>query len=308
MWLKAASLCAVLLMVSACAAQDDPSPSRATGTEGEIPEPLANPTPSYSNEEYVTNGNVRHVVDVYLPPEGGGPHPTILAFHGGGFYTRSKSLYTPYARHFTDQGYALVPANYRFLPDAYPAQVEDAFCALAWIHANGSRFGFDTDRIFVMGDSAGGYLAAMLGTVDTPDLYQGDCPHEIPNSNQPLGVVVVYGFFDLTNLETLTNPGRIEAFMGGAIDELPQERLAEMSPLSWVDGSEPPFLMIHGTEDQTTSSRASVDFAEALEAVGVEGRLFLAEERHAFFLNRSSENVAASLEVIDEFLGDLADS
>ncbi len=165
-------------------------------------EMIEEPMLDFSNEPYVPDGHWRQVLDVYLPPEGEGPYPTILAFHGGGFIARSKDLYAPYARHFTDQGYALVPANYRYAPaDTYPAQVEDAFCAFAWIHANASEFGFDTDQIFVMGDSAGGYLAAMLGTVETPDTYQGECPYEMQQSNSPLGVVVLYGFFDLTNMD-----------------------------------------------------------------------------------------------------------
>lgn len=158
-----------------------------------------------------------------------------------------------------------------------------------------------------MGDSAGGYLAAMVGTVDTPDLYQGDCPHEIPATNPPLGAVILYGFFDLTNLEAFNETSNLEALMGGAVDELSQEQLAEMSPMSWIDGGEPPFLVIHGTEDREIKSWVSNDFVDTLEAAGVDAALFLVEEDHAFFLNRSNPNVAASLEEIDEFLVDLVD-
>lgn len=265
--------------------------------------------PTLADEVYGLGGDAitdrRQSLDVYLPTEGEAPYPTIVAWHGGGFMARSNSLYEPYAGHFTDQGYALVAANYRFLPNAYPAQVEDAFCALAWVHANASEFGFDRDQIFLMGDSAGGYLAAMVGTVPTPELYQGVCPNAIPTSNPPKGAVVMYGFFDLTSMEAFTNPGALPAYMGGNVDELPPERLAAMSPMSLIDGDEPPFLMVHGTEDRDTQSWASEDFAAALKDLGVDASVFLVEEGHAFFLNRTSPSVEASLAVIDEFLDGL---
>ena len=334
MRLQITAISTVLLLIASCAPQStipmasetetaeipsapqpQPTPSYSN-SETETPEmPIGlqpQPTPSYSNEEYVPGGGFRQALDVYLPSAEEGPYPTILALHGGGFRARNKDLYAPYARHFTDQGYALVPANYRFVPEnSYPAQVEDAFCALAWIHATAAEFGFDTDRIFVMGDSAGGYLAAMLGTVDTPDLYQGDCPHEIPASNPPMGVVILYGFFDLTSLEAFPESNiqsSLEPLMGGSVDDLPLEKLHEMSPMSWIDGGEPPFLVIHGTEDRTIAAWVSEDFRDALETAGVDATLFQVQEGHAFFLRRLSPNVAASLEVIDEFIADLVDS
>jgi acetyl esterase/lipase len=297
--------------VAPAEAMEEPTEAMEEPTEAmeEPTEAMEEPTPGFSNEAYVPGGHWRQVLDVYLPPEGAGPYPTILAFHGGGFYARSKDHYAPYARHFTDQGYALVPANYRFAPaDTYPAQVEDAFCALAWIHANASEFGFDNDRIFVMGDSAGGYLASMLGTVETPETYQGECPFEIQQSTSPLGVVVLYGFFDLTNLDGF-DPDSVEAslekFMGATVSEVPGERLAEMSAMSWIDGGEPPFLVIHGIEDEAIQSWVSEDFVNALEAAGVDATLVLVDDGHAFLLDRSSLSVLASLKEIDGFMRNL---
>lgn len=280
-------------------------PTEAVEESSDAPEDLA---PAFANQAYVPDGHWRQALDVYLPSEGAGPHPTILAFHGGGFVARSKDLYAPYARHFTDRGYALVPANYRFAPaDTYPAQVEDVFCALAWIHAKASEFGFDTDRVFVMGDSAGAYLASMVGTVDTPGTYQGECPHEVTQSTSPLGVVVLYGLFDLTSLdghgpESIAN---LEKFMGAPVEEVSSEQLVEMSPMRWIDGSEPPFLVIHGTEDRILQSWLSEEFVDALGAAGVDATLFLVDDDHAFLLDRSSRSVAVALEEIDGFMGTL---
>lgn len=285
-------------------ASPTPPPEEPTPTTGE-------PVPAFSNEPYVPEGHWRQVLDVYLPSAGEGPYPTILALHGGGFVARSKDLYAPYAGHFTERGYALVPANYRFAPgDTYPAQVEDVFCALAWIHANASEFGFDTDRVFVMGDSAGGYLASFIGTVEAPSRYQGECPHEMAPSTSPRGVVVLYGFFDVTNVDGL-DPADVERglekFIGAPVGEVAPQRLVEMSPMSWIDGTEPPFLVIHGTQDESIQSWVSEDFVAALQAAGVDATLFLTEDDHAFLLDPSSQAVTDSLEEIDRFLESLAD-
>jgi acetyl esterase/lipase len=257
------------------------------------------------------DGGNRTALDVYLPVEGEGPFPTILAFHGGGFKTRSKSLYRPLARHFTDQGYALVAANYRFTMGGvqYPAQVEDAFCALGWIHENAANYGFDTEQVFVMGDSAGGYLAAMVGTVETPEFYRGECPHEVPKANPIRGTVVWYGIYDLVSLEGLSSRDQslLKALMGAPHSEVSNDLLAEMSPKSRIDGSEPPFLIIHGTQDRGIASWLAEDFAKALEQAGAEATLVLLEDMHGFILQPlSSPTMTAAMEAIDIFLGNLS--
>ncbi len=93
--------------------------------------------------------------------------------------------------------------------------------------------------------------------------------------------------------------------MGASVSEVPQEKLAEMSPLSWIDGGEPPFLVIHGVEDEDTQSWVSEEYVNALETAGVDATLLLVEDGHAFFLDRSSQSVLLSLEEIDGFMGNL---
>jgi acetyl esterase/lipase len=227
-----------------------------------------------------------------------------LAIHGGGFRARSKILYSRLAGHLNELGYAVVSTDYRLTPSySYPAQVEDVFCAMAWIHANHATHGFDNERIFVMGDSAGGYLAAMLGTVDTPSLYLENCPHALPASDWLQGVVVFYGFFDFTSIDGYPRGevASLQAFWGAQFSEIPSETLAEMSPMSWVDGSEPPFLLIHGTSDTAIPSWMSEKFAAELEDTGVDVELLLVDAKHAFILKplSSPENVQ-SLGLVQE--------
>jgi acetyl esterase len=94
--------------------------------------------------------------------------------HGVG---EDKTDLDHWARHFAHQGYAAVSINYHDIKlFNHPLPVQDAFCALAWIHAQADTCGFDPRRIVVLGHSAGGTLTAMLGTVDDPDLFTQACP------------------------------------------------------------------------------------------------------------------------------------
>jgi acetyl esterase/lipase len=210
-------------------------------------------------------------------------------------------------------GYALVSIDYRLAPSfTYPAQVQDSFCALGWIYANAATYGFDTERIIAMGDSAGGYLVAMLGTVDTPSLYLEGCPHTLPETNWIQGIVPFYGIFDFTNTDGYPDSVHrcVVPYLGTTFSDAPTELLTEASPMSWVDGSEPPFLLIHGLSDTYFPASMSEDFAPALEEVDAEVELLLIEGfqgSHGFITDQSlsSSGNVQTQEAIEAFLATL---
>lgn len=250
----------------------------------------------------------RQKLDVYLPSTGKGPYPTILAIHGGGFRACSKELYQEIGPHYAKQGYAFVAINYRLIPgDNYPAQVEDSFCALAWLHANHEEYGFDPNRVVVIGGSAGGYLAAMLSTVNNPNIYLEDCPYDYPSGKALHAGVIYYGFYDFTKIDDFPDSevnGSLTMFWGAPYDEIPIERLEEMSPIKQIDGSEPPLILLHGTADYLIPSVMSERFAELFTQAGVDVELVLLPDvHHAFELRPlDSEEMALSLSKIEAFL------
>lgn len=307
---------AFLLLIGSCA-----SPLSATESASGLDDPVVTKTPDPQVEvasteapkrierdlQYIPDGLAYHDLDVYLPATGEGPFPTILAIHGGGFKYRTKDMYRQIANHLTELGYAVVSTNYRLTQKAsYPAQVEDVFCALAWVHANNSTYGFDPENIFVMGGSAGGYLAAMVGTVDSPGIFLENCPHSLQDNDWVQGMVIFYGLYDFTSLDGYNVNeivGSLEPFWGAEYDEIPPETLAEMSPMSWVDGSEPATLLIHGTADESVPSWMSEEFATALADADVKVDLLLLDAEHGFELKPlSSPEMTQSLEAIEAFL------
>lgn len=111
---------------------------------------------------------------IYTPAAGereeeaeGGLRPGILYFHGGGFSTGSIDIVDPVCRALANRSRCVVVAvGYRLSPEhPYPAAVTDAYTATVWIHAKGPVFGIDTDRLAVMGDSAGGNLATVTSMI-----------------------------------------------------------------------------------------------------------------------------------------------
>jgi acetyl esterase/lipase len=253
---------------------------------------------------YVVDGDRSQMLDVYLPEGAVGPFPTLMMIHGNGFSSGDKSRYGPLAYHFAERGYASVAVNYRLLPQfRYPAQVQDVFWALGWIHANAHFYGFDPERIVALGSSAGAILAAMLGTVGDATAYLEGHPYRLPDARRILGVVSFYGAFDCRRAP---HHEGIIRYLGVEMSEAP-EVWAEAYPESWIDGSEPSFLLVHDINDTGIPSTESENFAAALEAAGVRVELLLVSDAHGHFNAERplSPASAQSLGPMDAFLADL---
>lgn len=307
----------IMASISSCAQppsdpaiETKPLEEEQTSPPASPDDPTPTPLPVHTERdiEYVPGGGAYQSLDVYLPPGSGGQFPTILAIHGGAFRARSKAIYNFLGKHMAAEGIAFVSTNYRLTQKAsYPAQVEDVFCALAWIHANHEVYGFDPQQVFVWGGSAGGYLAGMVGTVDTPEIYLTGCPYELPDREWLQGMILFYGFYDFTNPETIGDfPFRevnLEPYWGASYENLSREVLEEMSPLAWVDGSEPPALILHGTRDTEIPSEMSEVFAAALEDAGIPVELILIDAKHAFELQPlDGPEMTLALAAVEAFL------
>ena len=104
-------------------------------------------------------------LDLYLPEDGDGPYPTIVFFHGGAFWGGAKyDFQCLYALNGIFHGYAVASAEYRLADEAvFPAAVLDCKTAVRFLRANAGKYQLDPDRMAVMGDSAGAYMATMVG-------------------------------------------------------------------------------------------------------------------------------------------------
>lgn len=175
------------------------------------------------------------------------------------------------ADFFVRRGYAVLAINRTLLQ--YPHSEQDSFCALAWAHANAETYNFDPQRIVPVGFSIGGALAAFLGTVDDAGKYLASCPNTLPEEDYVGGVATVAGFFDYTIYISGAEEGGLISYFGPPAQNM--ERIREVSAVNWVDGSEPPFLLIHGENDTNVDPNQSIEFQAQLSAAGVDAELIL---------------------------------
>jgi acetyl esterase len=98
---------------------------------------------------------------IYIPP---GAPGTAIAFHGGGWLMGNRDSFDAVCRHLAaDSGLAVVNVDYRLAPEhPFPAAVEDAWAAVQWVAQHGAEHGLPTERLTVMGESAGANLAAVV--------------------------------------------------------------------------------------------------------------------------------------------------
>lgn len=245
------------------------------------------PAPTYFNVSYTpSNAQNRHILDIYLPEDrGDDPLPTLFVIHGGGYVFGDKLVTQGFNQHFAELGYAVVAPNYRLAPrHTFPTQLEDLFCALAWTHQHAADYGFDTTRLALVGESAGANAAALIAAIDDPSHYLTDCPYQLPDSDWVQAVVAYYLFADLSTCEC--NEARFAAalYLGVSPADMDDPAVwGEASPLNWLNGNEPPFLLIHGVNDRIVEQSETLAFAQALDNWRVPYDLLLVEAReHAF--------------------------
>ncbi len=221
-------------------------------------------------------------LDLYVPA-GAGPHPVVVYLHGGGWVAGDKSELADIGMvaSIVSHGFAVVSVNYRLATEAvFPAQLDDARAALAWVRTHGAEHGLDVGRLGVFGVSAGAHLAALLGVVErtSVDAVVGWAP---PVDLSSIGS-------DLAARPDCdgawSDPEDVTSFwaalVGGLVSSQPA-RVAAADPIHHLaDGdaaSLPPFLLSHGDHDCTVPLAQSLRLAAALRAAT--GRVDAAEVR-----------------------------
>ena len=217
---------------------------------------------------YVDGGHERQKLDLYLPKEGG-KLPLIINIHGGAFKMGDKSQGVP--ADYLARGYAVASINYRLSQHAkFPAQIEDCKAAVRWLRAHAGQYRIDPDRIAAWGASAGGHLAAMLGT--TGDTREFDVGGNLGHSSAVQAVVDYFGPTDFLQMDAhrlengmihdpATSPE--SQLIGGAIQEN-KDRVARANPITYVTPDDPPFLICHGDADPMVPHHQSELLAAAL--------------------------------------------
>ena len=215
-------------------------------------------------------------LDMYLPvdPENGRKRPVVVFLHGGGWKIGDKSEVEDYVALYTTAGYAVASVNYRLSGVArFPAQIFDCKTAVRWARANAGKYGLDPQRVGVLGLSAGGHLAALLGTSEGVKTLEDRSEGSPDASSRVQAVVDVSGPIDLT-IPTHSFVGKvsIDGLFGGPAAQHPE--LAKMgNPALYATPDDAPTLLIYGDQDDLVLSANATILAEALHKVGVKAEI-----------------------------------
>ena len=188
-----------------------------------------------------------------------GLRTAIIIIHGGGWRSGDKSQHFPLAQKLASLGYVCFTPEYRLSTEAiFPAAIYDLKSAIRWVRANAKKYNLDPEKIVISGFSAGGELAAFLGTTSNMPLFEGDCCEKGVSSN-------VNAIIDMDGTLSFVHPDSGEGddskgtsaatyWFGSSKKENPMLWEAA-SPLGYVGEKTPPTLFINSSVDRMHAGR-----------------------------------------------------
>ena len=210
--------------------------------------------------------------------------PAIIYFPGGGFTTTDYEKFIEMRFALAKAGFVVAAAEYRVVPNKFPAILEDGKSAVRFLKAHADAYDIDASKIGVLGDSAGGYLSQMVAVTGNEKQFdKGDNLH-VDSTVQ--AAATLYGISDLRNIgagfdeaiqKVHQSPAVTEALLvnGVAFNEYPgasilsdSDKALAASSLGHIKKNLPPFLIMHGTEDKLVSPVQSEQLYEALKQNG----------------------------------------
>lgn len=204
----------------------------------------------------------------------------VLMLHGGSWKRGNKGVMEPQADYLARRGYVCVASEYRLLPGSpWPAQLHDAKAALRWLRSQAAGLSVDAEKIAVLGNSAGAYLALMLAATPSVAQFEGDSGSPGVTAQVAACVAVYPPVLFHTGTRT-SGAVPADSLMGeGASD---QAAMAA-SVTTYARKDFPPTLLQHGTGDKVVPVTASLRMYEALAKVRARVDIHLyAEQPHGW--------------------------
>jgi len=240
----------------------------------------------HGNIRYNNDTIPKHLLDIYLPVNAKGKLPLVILVHGGGWLSNDKYADIGYMKktvaEIVSSGYALASIDYRFSTQAvFPAQIQDCNRAVSYLYDNVEKYGFDKNRFAIMGFSAGGHLASLVGLSKNNNI----AAFYMPGTSKLFSFKAVVDFYGPAELILFPGSNDAKSPEGLLIGAAPLSRpdLAKTaSPVTYVDKGDPPFLIIHGEKDQLVSTKQSQLLSSWLTVVGVQNELVIVKDAPHF--------------------------
>jgi acetyl esterase/lipase len=240
----------------------------------------------HGNVPYNNDTLKKHLLDIYIPSGTKGKIPLVILIHGGGWLSNDKYADIGYMKktvgEIVSSGYALASIDYRFSTQAvFPAQIQDCNRAISFLYDNADKYGLDKDRFAIMGFSAGGHLASLVGLSKNNNVEA----FFMPGTSKSFlfkAVVDFYGPSELILFPRSNDEKSPEALLIGAAPLSRPDLAKAASPVTYVDKDDPPFLIIHGEKDQLVSIKQSQLLHAWLDLTGVQNELVIVKDAPHF--------------------------
>jgi acetyl esterase/lipase len=220
-------------------------------------------------------------MDVYFP-DSGGPWRTLVYVHGGSWLRGDKSEAAMFARQMTALNFLVISLNYRLYPPGmWPQMIEDVKCAIRSLRAHAADYNLDPNRIAAVGPSAGGHLVSLLGTTDQTAGF--DVGEYLDQSSRVQLVISLAGVMDLTREFPNADIELMKRIGFG------EHNIVEASPITYITPDDPPFLLIHGDEDDVVPYEQSQLMYDKLVQAGVPAQLVIVKNAGHSFLEANAD-------------------
>jgi acetyl esterase len=241
---------------------------------------------------YSRVGGTDLLMDAALP-ESGGATPAVIIVHGGGWVRGDRRVdVRPLFKPLSDAGFAWFSISYRLVTDVsqFGVAIDDVESAVRYVKSHTAEFHIDPDRIALVGESAGGQLAAMA----------------VLRGGEASSVKTVVAFYTPTDLVSLIkNSTYIPAQIRNSVIGMPWEQfvfagLAQLSPVENVRKHMPPFLFIHGTADPLVPINQSINMCNRMREADASCEVYPVDGAgHGIRWWQSSDRSAASKKMVD---------
>ena len=221
---------------------------------------------------YKQIGGITLWLDLYMPENETNP-PLVMWIHGGAWIAGDRK--SPVMLWQVERGYALASIEYRLTGQGvFPDHIIDCKDALIYLKKNAAKYGYDASRIAVAGDSAGGHLASLMGASISHADWEpegADCSVQaVVNYYGPNALSEKWpGLSESDDWHSDPNAVRSQLLGAYIFGKQGRARAAAANPITYIDGSEPPFLILQGDADEIVPYIQNVYLRDALEAAGV---------------------------------------
>lgn len=236
------------------------------------------------NLNYADDNKEYHNLDIYLPKQEKTTYKAIIVIYGSAWFGNNLKQFgfNALGKPLLEGGFAVIAINHRASSDAaYPAQINDVKAAIRFVRANADKYKIDTSFIGITGFSSGGHLSSLAGTTNGVKKYsvnktsvdiEGNVGNYRSASSAVSAVVDWFGPIDMALMDNCQKPKDANSPEAALIKGNPADNLdmiALLNPITFIDSTDPQFMVIHGEADNVVPYCQSELFAKALQSKGL---------------------------------------